>query len=236
MIAPQVFVNVPLSASDVNVTEFQISVLLGYDEPGVDEFVSDMIRQSIQISQAQIHPKGGFVLIPVVEIIPEQGMVVLQNQSFKVGRRIAFQLKNAEYLAIFVGTIGAGVEKLSDKYFRDRDMLEGYIYNLIGSEAAESVAELIHNHVKNMAEEKDLKITNRFSPGYCNWDVAEQFKLFQLFDGQFADVTLTESALMHPVKSVSGIIGIGKHVVFKDYSCEQCGQPNCLFSKLKKKE
>ncbi|MCK7538940.1 MAG: hypothetical protein MZV63_52410 [Marinilabiliales bacterium] len=47
-------------------------------------------------------------------------------------------------------------------------------------------------------------ITNRFSPGYCGWDVAEQHKLFSFFKDNFCGITLTESALMNPVKSVSG--------------------------------
>lgn len=229
------FTEVVLDSNAIHVTEENISKLLGYDEPGADEFVTDIIRLSIRVTYSHIQPKGGFVIVPVTKIIPSEGLVVLSNQVLNVGKRIAGQLKNSEYLAIFIGTIGTGVEKLSERYFKDKDMLEGYIYNLIGSEAAEEVAELIHQNVRQNVGEQGLKITNRFSPGYCSWDVAEQFKLFPYFGSEFCDVTLTDSALMHPVKSVSGVIGIGRDVMYKDYSCEQCGQPNCLFSKLKKK-
>jgi len=62
---------------------------------------------------------------------------------------------------------------------------------------------------KNMRD-SGKKITNRYSPGYCGWDVTEQHKLFQLMPENYCGIKLTPSALMDPVKSISGIIGIGK--------------------------
>ncbi|NSW95142.1 MAG: methionine synthase, partial [Bacteroidales bacterium] len=78
-----------------------------------------------------------------------------------------------------------------------------------------------------------LNITNRFSPGYCGWDVAEQHKLFSLLPGNFCKIRLTESALMDPIKSVSGIIGAGLHVKRRPYTCNFCDMKDCIYRRLK---
>ena len=75
------------------------------------------------------------------------------------------------------------------------------------------------------------KITNRYSPGYCGWDVAEQHKLFQLIPDNFCGVRLNESSLMNPEKSVSGIIGIGENVKYNPYTCRICDMKDCIYRK-----
>ena len=75
------------------------------------------------------------------------------------------------------------------------------------------------------------KLTNRYSPGYCHWDVADQRKLFSLFPSAPCGVTLTSSLLMNPVKSISGVIGIGKSVGYRDYPCALCLSNHCIYRK-----
>jgi hypothetical protein len=70
-------------------------------------------------------------------------------------------------------------------------------------------------------------MTNRFSPGYCGWNVKDQFTLFSFFPEKFCGIELTDSALMVPVKSVSGIIGLGENVQKKAYPCDVCTMQNC---------
>lgn len=50
------------------------------------------------------------------------------------------------------------------------------------------------------------------------------------------DVTLTESCLMYPIKSVSGLIGFGEQVKNKVHECDLCDKrAECLQRKLRKK-
>jgi hypothetical protein len=59
--------------------------------------------------------------------------------------------------------------------------------------------------------------------------VADQHKLFSFFPENCCGVSLTESALMHPIKSVSGIIGLGKEVRYREYTCNLCGLAECFY-------
>jgi hypothetical protein len=81
-----------------------------------------------------------------------------------------------------------------------------------------------------------MKITNRYSPGYCDWNVGEQHKLFSFFPDNYCGIRLTPSALMDPVKSVSGIIGIGENVKRNDYTCRVCDMKDCIYRRSREEK
>ena len=94
----------------------------------------------------------------------------------------------------------------------------------IGSVIAEAcVTEVI----KRLEKQIPLRHTYPYSPGYCGWNVKEQAALFQLLPENPCGVKLTDSCLMLPVKSVSGVIGLGDEVENKPYGCAICMNKNC---------
>ena len=106
------------------------------------------------------------------------------------------------------------------------DMIQGYILDTIGSVAVEKAMDVIQQKLAETESRKGRKITNRFSPGYCDWDIGAQRQLFSLLPKNFCGIKLMESALMLPIKSVSGIIGIGEKVKYLDYPCKICDSRN----------
>ena len=116
---------------------------------------------------------------------------------------------------------------------KEGDLLKSYVYDVVGSEIVEAAADLMQDELEKAMAVGGRKITNRFSPGYCGWDVVEQHKLFRLIPGNFCGIRLTPSALMDPVKSVSGFIGIGENVKRLPYTCSFCDMKDCLYRKKK---
>jgi cobalamin-dependent methionine synthase I len=100
----------------------------------------------------------------------------------------------------------------------NNEMLHGYIYHIYGSLAVENAMELIQNNLKFEMAKTGSEISNRYSPGYCRWTVAEQKKLFSLLPPEFCGITLSDSCLMQPIKSISGFIGIGPKIRHKGIS------------------
>ena len=72
---------------------------------------------------------------------------------------------------------------------QERDMLKGYIYDVAGSEIVEAAADLMQAEMSETALGEGKKITNRYSPGYCGWDVSEQHKLFSFFPDNFCKIS-----------------------------------------------
>jgi len=80
---------------------------------------------------------------------------------------------------------------------------------------------------KSSAE--NLVIGRRFSPGYCDWGLNQQEKVFKALNGDSAGIRLTKRCLMVPQKSISGIIGIGlaENNVESYNPCDTCKKEDC---------
>jgi cobalamin-dependent methionine synthase I len=112
------------------------------------------------------------------------------------------------------------------------DPAKGYIYDQVGIFLTEAAGDRMQQLIRKELP-PDKTTTNRYSPGYCHWNVSDQHHLFSLFPPAPCGVTLTHSALMNPVKSISGVIGIGKEVSYRDYPCALCQSLNCIYRRVK---
>ncbi len=203
--------------------------VMGYLPGTAPEPVTDLIAELSAELMANGEARAEYLLFDHVIPDPLNKSVGIEGIVFHVRPIIFSQIRNADGAALFICTAGREVGELSRKSMKDGDLLRGYVYDVIGSEVAENAADMMQAELKRSLEENGLKITNRFSPGYCGWDVAEQHKLFSFFPENYCGITLTDSALMSPVKSVSGLIGIGAKVKYAHYQCHKCDDKNCIY-------
>ena len=159
--------------------------------------------------------------------------VVRELPAFDMGNIILRQLRGSEAYTLFMCTAGEEFETFQKRLKTEGDMVRVFIADALGSVIAEKCADQMENSLQLSIDKLGWKHTNRFSPGYCGWHVSEQQKLFPLFDGHTCGITLTESSLMVPIKSVSGIIGLGKEVRRLDYTCGLCTFEKCYKRKKK---
>ena len=153
--------------------------------------------------------------------------VTRELPTFDMGRIIQRQLRGSEAYALFVCTSGTEFEQYQQRLMREGDMVHVFIADALGSVIAEKTADLMEQHLQQSIDKLHWHHTNRFSPGYCGWHVREQQQLFPLFGGHTCGITLTDSSLMVPIKSVSGIIGVGEKVRRLDYTCGLCDFEKC---------
>lgn len=153
--------------------------------------------------------------------------VVRELPAFDMGTIILRQLRGSEAYALFIATSGTAFEDYQQHLKEEGDMVRMFIADALGSVIAEKAANQMEHHLQEEIDKLEWHHTNRFSPGYCGWHVQEQQLLFPLFEGETCGVTLTNSSLMLPIKSVSGIIGLGKEVRRTDYTCGLCNFENC---------
>ena len=153
--------------------------------------------------------------------------VVSRQPAFDMGRIILRQLHASEAYALFVCTAGTDYETYQQRLTRQGDMVRVFIADAMGSVIAEKTADAMEQHLQQSIDKLGWHHTNRFSPGYCGWHVSQQQLLFPFFDGHTCGVHLTDSSLMVPIKSVSGIIGLGPAVRHLDYTCGLCDFKLC---------
>lgn len=154
--------------------------------------------------------------------------VVRELPDFSIGQIIERQLRGSEAYALFICTAGTEYEEYLKRLKEDGDMVRVFIADALGSVIAEKTADCMEKTLQENIEKLGWHHTNRFSPGYCGWHVSQQQLLFPLFNGETCGVSLTESSLMMPIKSVSGIIGLGTEVRHLDYTCGLCDFKDCF--------
>ena len=225
---------VNINFKDLIIDRNEINIMLGYDNGNVHEHFNEMIDQVLTKLPALCGIKAGYRIVDSQKFHDRSDGLLIGGKFFELDKIVTGQLKKSDSMALFACTIGPKMENWSKEEIEKGDPAFGYIINSIASVTAESVTNYLHDFIGEQMSENDLNITNRYSPGYCNWQVSEQQLLFSFFPKNFCGIKLTETSLMLPIKSVSGIIGIGKDVKYKDYICDKCKIKDCTYRSKRK--
>jgi hypothetical protein len=205
-----------------------IESLLGYPEGNLPEPIPEVIHSIMEKAPEHTDIRGGYLIMNQFEI-REKRHIRVDGLEFHPTQAIAHQVSSAEKLAFIMVTAGEGITTWSQRELTQGDPMAGYIIDLIGSEIVVAALDRMQEELAARVGQEGFKITNRYSPGDCGWPVTDQQKLFSLFPENFCGISLSESSLMHPIKSVSGIIGIGQHVRKTAYACDLCEMETCVY-------
>ena len=136
-----------------------------------------------------------------------------------------------EWIAAAVCTIGDALERRAAQLWDARELPLAAMLDSVGSGAVESLAEYVNDLLCQEAIPLGLPVTNRVSPGYGSWDVAEQRVLFDVCPGAPIGVSLNEACFMTPVKSISllAAAGAGARVDHYFSQCARCWMRDCAY-------
>lgn len=110
-------------------------------------------------------------------------------------------------------TLGRRVDDLISK-LSVSDMQMAVYADCGASALAEQTADIFEEYIKSVLPEKTPYMTCRFAPGYGDLPLAEQRRLIRRLDAErMIGLTLNESDLLVPLKSITGIMGIADHPV-----------------------
>ena len=136
---------------------------------------------------------------------------------------------------LFAVTAGEALCKEISRRFDEHDFALGSMLDAAASEGAEMAAEVMENlfrkHLRAGGRYTPPDGALRFSPGYCGWHISSQRKLFEVLRPGEIGITLNESYLMQPLKSITGAIIVGRKEIFNfddTFSfCGTCAEHNC---------
>jgi len=203
---------------------------IGYSSNlNIPEKIHDLFEESLKIFQEISNPVGiysEFSKANFQEVFSGEG-----NNSAETPLKIIYQ--RADYLTLFAITLGKKVSEKIRELFKKNDFALGHLLDCIASLAADNAVrkmeELAAKETNNQGENY---LTLAYSPGYCGWHISGQKKLFEFLHPEKIGITLNDSFLMIPLKSVSGVLISGKSEIHKfknNFSfCSLCKIKSCL--------
>ena len=218
--------------SELELTCEDVEEAMGYPRGESPDPFPQMIKLALDQSVDLCTIKGS-LLISDRFSLDRSGAIVTEGVIFSIGKKIARQLRDAEGGALFICTAGQGIGDKSKELMANGEFMEGYILDIIGSLTVEAAIEKIEKILENKLSASGKRLANRYSPGYCGWALSEQKQFFELFPENYCNIRLSESCLMEPAKSLSGIIGFGTHVKHTAYECDLCELKTCLYRKIR---
>ena len=216
------------------INQEEISSVLGYGDGSLPEPFDEYVKMALYDAKYLTDIRCAYTILDDVKIDYICYSLRAGEQKFNLGKAVCNELSGAERLAFYVCTAGKTISEKSASLLQGNDPVSGYIYDVLGSIITEAAGDRMQSFLKSETEINGDQLTNRYSPGYCQWPVSDQHKLFSFFHENICGVTLTDSSLMHPVKSISGVIGIGKNVKYREYVCTLCSSKECIYRKIKK--
>ena len=201
---------------------------LGYHNSDAPEMIRELVDEVLPLVPLHISLQCGFAIVPAGSVSVAESVVKCDGVEFNTGPILTGQLKRSTSIAIFVASAGPALEQWSGELMAGGDMMRGYIVDALGSEFVEQASVWLEKRIAEHVQPRGWKMTNRYSPGYCDWPVSEQHKIFSFLPQQFCGITLTASALMLPIKSLSGIIGLGPDVKRGAFQCSICDLKDCF--------
>ena len=164
--------------------------------------VEDLFHQGIEEFKTLSDPKGFYKPISKKEL---EDIYQGKGQN-EPETPIELIYKRSGHLALFICTLGKMVSNRIDILMKEKDYPLGYMLDRIASESAELAVEKAEQHFTNHTNSEKTLL---YSPGYCGWHITAQEKIFKFLKPETIGVTINESCLMAPVKSVSGILMAG---------------------------
>jgi len=217
-----------LISNPIKIDKDKILNSIGYDggtmpSSRIDSLVDDYIENYHDF----IAPSYSHTIRDIKSVIGNR--VNTSDSIILESHKVARLMERCVKVAFFACTIGKYLEELA-AYLADKGLvLQATVLDAIGSGTVEKLAARVEQNIREDASRDGLAVSRRFSPGYCDWDVSQQEMVFRALGNDVPGITLNESMLMVPQKSVSGIIGIGRpgNDIEQYNPCITCLEKDC---------
>ncbi|MFQ6111236.1 MAG: vitamin B12 dependent-methionine synthase activation domain-containing protein [Nitrospinota bacterium] len=192
-------------------------------------FVERLVRQGIERVLTLAEPRALVREFEIEEISEED--ILLADGSLLKGANIRGAWHGAEGLFLGLCTIGGAPEAEVRELFAQGEYAEGMMLDSAASTAVSAAVDYLDGLLCREAAARGLPLGVRLSPGYGTWKVTEQGTVFRLLPGEEIGVSLNDSFMMSPEKSISFGVGFGPGLEegARRGRCFYCGMESCPY-------
>ena len=145
-------------------------------------------------------------------------------------RNLRTNLKDCKQVVLFAATLGTEVDRLIRKA-QVVDMSKAVIMQACAATFLEEYCDELQEKIAKQMQKQGKYVRPRFSPGYGDFSIQHQRDVLAMLEAsKRIGVTMTDSYMLTPTKSVTAVIGIGDAEMNCNLnSCEECDKTDCTY-------
>lgn len=175
---------------------------LQFSDKNIDGNIEILLEEALQEVLPKLSYKVCYMEFPLSITESECDLGCLQI----VSKDLVKNLCGCGSVILFAATIGVEIDRLILKYAAVSPA-KAVMLQAIGAERIEALCDRFCEEMKAMESER-VRFHPRFSPGYGDLPLQTQTDIFRLLNcGKYIGVSLNESLLMSPTKSVTAFVG-----------------------------
>ena len=205
---------------------------IGYSKNTVSKSIHEKIKALITTGLKTIH----------IDYVEQKAPITSWGKSSIIGKGIRidsrkwsnllYHLEVPELLDCFVVTLGKQLDQLIEEK-KNNSLFDAYVLDVLGSLMAEQAADQMEKSISNHSSLEKYEWSNRFSPGYCDWELATgQAAIFQFLQPETIGIASIPSGMIIPEKSISAVMIGAKKAIIKS-PCLFCKDQQCRYRRIK---
>jgi hypothetical protein len=184
--------------------------------PKLVEYARNALQDGLQYLEPQVLYKK----LEMKSVSHEK--IILENGKKLSGPLIVKHLCKADYIVLFLCTIGVRLEEYTSSVIKEK-VAYGFALDGVGSAAVEAIANAACKFFEDRAEQNGLQASITLNPGMIGWEVKDgQPEIFDILDASQLNVRLLPSGLMTPRKSLTMVMGFGPDMEQGGKTCDYC--------------
>lgn len=225
--------------NNIQIDKSEVLRYLGHKNQKVDENTQRMIDSCIDEIQGLSRYRYTYQVFETkIGFYKGMSCIELKCTNLKLtGNDIYEHLRDCRKCAVMAVTLGIEVDN-AIRVAQNSDMLKAVVMDSCATEYIEKICDEVEEMIGREAAADGCGINYRFSPGYGDLPISTQKELLSVIDaGRKMGITLTDSFLMIPGKSVTAIVGFTKSLNPKPKrtKCDICSmRDRCAFRKAGK--
>lgn len=201
---------------------------LGYRGQKIEENTEAEIKKYIKIADEQLKPK---YIYRIFDLEPAEGMILKNTNVAFYGNDIKKHLSGARQCAVMAATLGMESERILSRLSK-LSIFEAVIFDAVCTAKIEELCDKCENEISEAIENSYINF--RYSPGYGDFTIDCQCDIVRLLSAEKTiGLTVTDSFLMIPQKSVTAVIGIFERQQEETkHNCDICRlRDSCVFKR-----
>ena len=200
---------------------------LGYGRHAVDEKTLALVESSFRELEQCVSRR---IIYRIFELSIEGDSKLNIGKLEIYSKNLGKNMRGCQEAVILGATLGIGVDMLMKRYSLT-DMARVVVLQACAAAMLEEYLDECQEKIEQELLKEGKYLRPRFSPGYGDFSIEHQDMILKMLDcSKTIGLTMTDSYMLTPVKSVTAVIGISRdREPCHRKGCEECEKIDCIY-------